>query len=116
MTAVYPFGRIDFVGHAMIMAALVLIAADPIRKGYAMEAIVPAPAHQKRRLAAVPASLTMALLVVASSYWGLHATFFGAEGDATPEERATHSYSPEQPHGPQREEELSEPSAIGDTD
>lgn len=115
-TAVYPFGRIDLVGHAMIMAALVLIAVDPIRRDYASEAIAPAPAHQKRRLFAVPAGLTMALVVVASSYWGLHATFFGAEGDATPEERATHSYSPEQPHGPQREEELFEPSAIGDTD
>ncbi|NDV89520.1 hypothetical protein GTW51_23070 [Aurantimonas aggregata] len=116
MTAVYPFGRIDFVGHAMIMAALVLIAADPVRKGYAMEAIAPAAAHPKRRLAAVPTGLAMALVVIASSYWGLHATFFGADGNVTPDELATHSFSPEHPHGPQREEGLSAPSALSDTD
>lgn len=118
MTAVYPFGRIDFVGHAMIMATLVLIAADPVRKDYASQAIAPAPAHQKRRLTAVPMGLATALLVVATSYWGLHATFYGAQGNATetPEERATHSYNSEYPHGPQGGEELSEPNAVGDTD
>jgi hypothetical protein len=60
ITAVYPFGRIDLVGHAMIMAALVLVAADPVRK---TQEAAPAtvPMLRNGRLAAVPVGLTLAL-------------------------------------------------------
>ncbi|WP_230531654.1 hypothetical protein [Microvirga roseola] len=40
-TAVYPFGRIDLVGHALIMAALFLVAADPCREAKAAAAKMP---------------------------------------------------------------------------
>jgi hypothetical protein len=93
--AVYPFGRIDMVGHALIMAIIVLIAADHTREVHFLPAI-------RRALAGVPAGLAVALLVIGASYWGLHAAFYGVGGmpDATVEERLTHTPSPEHPHGP----------------
>ena len=94
--AVYPFGRIDLVGHALIMGVIVLIAADPERQVHFLPAV-------KRKLAAVPAGLATALVVFVAGYWGLHAAFYGPEGRVGPpaNEMATHSYSPEHPHGPQ---------------
>lgn len=94
--AVYPFGRIDLVGHALIMAVIVLIAADPEREVHFLPAL-------KRRVAAVPAGLAAALVVFTLAYWGLHRGFYGAEGIVAvpPADRATHSHSPEHPHGPQ---------------
>jgi hypothetical protein len=101
ITAVYPFGRIDLVGHAMIMAALVLVAADPVRKSQEAAAPATVPMLRNGRLAAVPVGLTLAIVVVASSYWGLHAAFYGAGyGTAAVGEMTTHSYSAEHPHGP----------------
>lgn len=94
--AVYPFGRIDMVGHALIMAIIVLIAADHTREVHFLPAV-------RRALAGVPAGLAAALFVIGASYWGLHAAFYGPDGAPGPttEERATHSYNPEHPHGPQ---------------
>ena len=95
--AVYPFGRIDLVGHALIMAIIVIIAADHEREVHFLPAL-------KRRLAAVPAGLATALAVLVAGYWGLHAAFYGPEGAAGPPGgggMATHSHSPEHPHGPQ---------------
>lgn len=91
--AVYPFGRIDLVGHALIMAIIVAIAADP----------TPQIRFAIRRSAwAIPAVLSAALMVFAGSYWGLHWTLYGPNeqaGRAAPQ-IATHSYSAEYPHGP----------------
>jgi hypothetical protein len=94
--AVYPFGRIDLVGHALIMAVIVLIAADPERQVHFLPAV-------KRKLAAVPAGLAVALVVFVAGYWGLHRTFYGADGlvGQPSGEMATHTHSPEHPHGPQ---------------
>ncbi|HEV7251697.1 MAG TPA: DoxX family membrane protein [Mesorhizobium sp.] len=96
VTAIYPFGRIDLVGHALIMGTIVLIAADPERQVHFIPAV-------KRRVAAVPAGLAVALVVFAMGYWGLHRTFYGPEGapGAAGGEIATHTHSPEHPHGPQ---------------
>jgi len=99
--AVYPFGRIDMIGHALIMAIIVAIFADHTRKVSFLPAV-------KRSLAGVPAGLTVALVVFATSYWGLHLALYGPQGRVTEgaAQMATHSYSPEHPHGPQALESL----------
>lgn len=91
--AVYPFGRIDMVGHALIMAIIVAIAADPTPQvRFAI----------RRSVLSIPVALTAALMTFAGSYWGLHRALYGPDGQAGPAtaEIATHSYNPEQPHGP----------------
>jgi hypothetical protein len=94
--AVYPFGRVDLVGHALIMAVIVLIAADHEREVHFLPAI-------KRAMAGVPVGLATALVVFVAGYWSLHAAFYGPGGTAGPPsgEQATHSHNPEHPHGPQ---------------
>jgi len=94
--AVYPFGRIDLVGHALIMGIIVMIAADHTREIHFLPAF-------RRAIAGVPAGLAAAFLIIGASYWGLHATLYGPDGAPGTEidERATHSHSPEYPHGPQ---------------
>jgi hypothetical protein len=78
------------------MAIIVLIAADPERQVHFLPAV-------KRKLAAVPAGLAVALVVFVAGYWGLHRTFYGSDGivGQPSGEMATHSHSPEHPHGPQ---------------
>ncbi|MEE1609654.1 hypothetical protein [Microvirga sp. CF3016] len=101
-TAVYPFGRIDLVGHALIMAALFLVAADPCREARAITVKVPNALPRFGNLASVPAGLAVALVVLVSGYWGLHGVFYGAEYEAGRQiELTTHSHSKEYPHGPQ---------------
>lgn len=102
-TAVYPFGRIDLVGHALIMAVLFLVAADPCSKVTAAAPVTLMKALPSiGRLASVPAGLAVALVVFVSSYWGLHAAIYGVDDlDRPAAELSTHSYSAEHPHGPQ---------------
>ncbi|WP_421407556.1 hypothetical protein [Agrobacterium tumefaciens] len=93
--AVWPFGRIDLIGHGLIMAILIAVAAEQ-RSGLDLMS------RYKRKLINVPVGLSCALILFSSAYWGLHIAFFGIEG-ATPmsiEEKTTHSYSAEHPHGP----------------
>lgn len=92
--AVYPFGRIDLIGHALIMAVIVAIAADHTRD------IRPLP-RLKSSLAGVPAGLATALIVIAGAYWGLHGAIYGAGYTATTMagERLTHTPNAEHPHG-----------------
>lgn len=101
-TAVYPFGRVDLVGHALIMAALFLVAADPTRDAKALAIKMPTTLPRFGSLASVPAGLAVALVVFVTGYWGLHGAFYGPEGQAVePTELSTHSHSKEYPHGPQ---------------
>jgi hypothetical protein len=101
-TAVYPFGRIDLVGHALIMAALFLVAADPCREAKAIAVKMPNALPRFGSLASVPAGLAVALVVLVTGYWGLHGVFYGPEGATDqPTELTTHSHSKEYPHGPQ---------------
>jgi hypothetical protein len=91
--AVYPFGRIDLVGHALIMAIIVAIAVDPTREMHFLPAL-------KKSLRSVPVGLAAALVIIAGSYWGLHLALYGPEGripDAAAA-MATHSPDPEHPH------------------
>lgn len=89
--AVYPFGRLDLVGHALIMAVIVAIAADPTPQiRFAI----------RRPLWTIPAGLVAALAIFSTSYWGLHRFIYGPEGGAqqaavTP---STHTHDPEKPH------------------
>jgi hypothetical protein len=94
ITAVYPFGRIDLVGHALIMGTLFLIAADPTPSGVRMKAL-------SQALGSVPAGLLAAMVVIAGSYWGLHGAFYDYSGDVdvATGARLTHVPNAEQPHG-----------------
>lgn len=93
--AVWPFGRIDLIGHGLIMATLVAVACDRCR----MTRFLPS---LKSHLPAIPAGIAAALVLFAGAYWGLHATIYGRDGtyEARNGERSTHSYSEEHPHGP----------------
>ena len=91
--AVYPFGRIDLVGHALIMAIIIAIAADPTRELHFLP-------RMRTSLRLVPVTLALTTFVFVTGYWGLHAVFYGAEGASTPSlsTPATHTFSPEHPH------------------
>jgi hypothetical protein len=101
-TAVYPFGRVDLVGHALIMAALFLVAADPTSHAKALQVKMPSSLPRFSNLASVPAGLAVALVVLVSGYWGLHGAFYGPDrGAGQTTEITTHSPSKEYPHAPQ---------------
>ena len=90
--AVYPFGRMDLVGHALIMAVIVAIFADPTPQvRFAI----------RRPLWTIPASLVAAMMVFSGSYWGLHAVLYGPGGQASAvaAQPSTHSPDPQRPHG-----------------
>jgi hypothetical protein len=91
--AVYPFGRVDLIGHALIMMMIVAIAVDHTRELHFLNAI-------RRRTALLPISLAGFMAVFAVSYWGLHAAIYGM-GEAEPGTGvplSTHSHDPENPH------------------
>lgn len=92
--AVYPFGRIDLIGHALIMAIIVAIAADHTRQVHFVPAL-------KDRLVGVPTGLAAALILFVTGYWGLHIAIYGIGGrpGSTMAERITHTPNVEYPHG-----------------
>jgi DUF305 family protein family protein len=92
--AVYPFGRIDLIGHALIMAIIIAIAADHTREVRFLPAL-------KRSLAGVPAGLAAALVIFVTGYWGLHIAFYGVAGsvNVAAADKLTHTPNPEYPHG-----------------
>lgn len=90
--AVYPFGRIDLIGHALIMAVIVAIAVDHTRDVFFLPDF-------KKKLTGVPIGVAAALVIFASSYWGLHLALYGSEGTMTSAiHRTTHSDDPDHPH------------------
>jgi len=90
--AVYPFGRVDLIGHALIMAVIVSIAADHRRD----EPLMPS---FERMFVGVPVGIAAALAIFVSSYWGLHIALYGDEG-ASPAAiyHTTHGPDPDHPH------------------
>lgn len=91
--AVFPFGRVDLVGHALVMMMIIAIAVDQTRELHFLDAV-------RRRIALLPASLAGFLIIFVSSYWGLHAAMYGLEGaPVAVEPISTHSADPENPHG-----------------
>jgi len=66
--ATYPFGRTDLIGHATILAALLLVAAG-VGGGAQQYA---APLRLSRALLRVPAGLAVALMAFLLSYSSIH--------------------------------------------
>jgi len=92
--AVWPFGRIDLIGHGLIMAILLAVAADHSRSSHILVAF-------KTPARSIPIGLAAVMVLFVGGYWGLHATFYDYTGiDRAAVSRATHSHNPEQPHGP----------------
>jgi hypothetical protein len=90
--AVFPFGRVDLIGHALIMMTIVAIAVDHTRDLNFMQSI-------RRNTKLLPASLAGFLAIFVVSYWGLHAVFFGLDGGTPPTSgQTTHTPDPERPH------------------
>tara|TARA_R100000365_G_C2744634_1_gene73416 strand:- start:341 stop:1768 length:1428 start_codon:yes stop_codon:yes gene_type:complete len=90
--AVYPFGRMDLVGHALIMAIILAIAADHTRELHFLPAI-------RKAFAGVPAALATAIIVFATGYWGLHLVIYGPDNTpAQATDLTTHTPDPEHPH------------------
>ncbi|EPE95346.1 DoxX family membrane protein [Rhizobium grahamii] len=68
--AVVPFGRLDLVGHSLIIMMLVIATVDPTRDTQV------APAF-KRAIVGVPAGFVAALAILAPTYWSLHMALYG---------------------------------------
>jgi len=102
--AVWPFGRIDLIGHGLITAILVAVACDQNRDAGVL-------ARLKQHLPSIPAGIAVAIVVFMSGYWGLHLAFYGAEGfsGTATADKATHSHSAEYPHGPGSDDSIGAP-------
>lgn len=103
--AVWPFGRVDLIGHGLIMAILLAVAADQSRETHFLPEF-------KRKIRHIPLGVAAAFALYGSAYWGLHFAFYGPDGYVGPAvvDKATHSHSPEYPHGPQSGEIGAPPS------
>ena len=92
--AVYPFGRIDLIGHALIMAIIVAIAADPERQLHFLPSI-------RKSLVSEPKKNTNTQENNKNTNRGLHFAFYGA---GTPPvavataDMSTHTFDPAHPH------------------
>ncbi len=92
--AVWPFGRIDLIGHGLIMAILLAVAADHCRTNRFL-------ADYKLPSRNIPVGLAAAMALFVTGYWGLHDAFYDyGNVDRAAIIRSTHSHNPEQPHGP----------------
>jgi hypothetical protein len=90
--AVFPFGRIDLIGHGLIMMMIVAIAVDHTKELHFMQSI-----RYNTRI--LPASLAGFLAAFVVSYWGLHAVLYGVSGEAPPTgDFTTHSPDAEYIH------------------
>lgn len=96
LTAVWPFGRVDMIGHALIMSTILLIAVDPERQLHILPRV-------RQSLIGIPISLAAALFLFSTVYWGTHRTIYGPDGAPGADNAgiSTHSHNPEEPHGPE---------------
>jgi hypothetical protein len=109
LTAVWPFGRVDMIGHALIMATILLIAIDPERQLHFLPRV-------RQSLAGVPMGLAAALIIFTTAYWGTHRTIYGPDGaPGAGQGMATHSFNPEEPHGPEAAGGIGAPPDAGGT-
>lgn len=77
--AVYPFGRVDLIGHALIMGSLVLTIANPIPFNSAIS-------KGWQAIAKVPSTFAATMIIIGGAYWGSHAMFYGhSEGNHAPQ-------------------------------
>jgi hypothetical protein len=90
--AVYPFGRTDMIGHALIMMIIIAIAVDHTRELHFMNSI-------RRNISLLPISLAGFLAIFAVSYWGLHSLMYGQGALNSPNgPLSTHTHDPANPH------------------
>jgi len=90
--AIYPFGRMDLIGHALIMLMLVSILIEPKQETDQHAATFVA-------IGSIPASLGAALLAFTLSYWGLHGILYTGGGNLIARGNLdTHASDPEHPH------------------
>jgi len=75
--AVYPFGRVDLIGHATILASLLVILADPIREQSLDLEVTP---RDRRATFFVPLGIAAALAVTMISYAGMHRLIYHESG------------------------------------
>jgi hypothetical protein len=106
--AVWPFGRIEIIGHGLIMAILLAVAADHSRETHVFRRFKSLPQN-------IPVGLVGAMVLFVSSYWGMHLAFYGPNGHVGPStaDRYTHSHNPEQPHGPEADGGIGAPPTRG---
>ncbi|MFD2262849.1 hypothetical protein ACFSM5_08115 [Lacibacterium aquatile] len=101
--AVWPFGRIEIIGHGLIMAILLAVGSDHCR----VDRLGPKfklPAYN------IPAALALVVVVFVSGYWTLHDVFYNYDDYARGViDRATHSHNPENPHGPKSDTGIGAP-------
>lgn len=92
--AVYPFGRIDLVGHALIMAVILGIIADRDRATSFFTRF-------KQQTWSVYIGLFTALVLFGSAYWGIHRLIYGPQGNGqdVAATYSTHMPNAENPHG-----------------
>lgn len=106
--AVWPFGRIEIIGHGLIMAILLAVGSDHCR----VDRLGPA---FKLRARNIPVGLAAAILLFVCSYWGLHHAFYRDDAYARGAlDRSTHSYNPEHPHGPKSDNGIGAPPTKGE--
>lgn len=89
--AVYPFGRIDLIGHGLIMAALVVVAAHAWKASGR-------PSDLGVSLLRIPASLATAALLFGVLYWGSHGLIYPQGSAMADTGHSTHSPDPAHPH------------------
>ncbi len=90
--AIFPFGRLDLIGHALIMMMIVAIAVDHTKELNFLPAI-------RHNIKLLPVSLAGFLAVFVISYWGLHTLLYGINGGEPPTGQfTTHSADPENLH------------------
>lgn len=89
--AVYPFGRIDLIGHGLIMAALVAVASHSWREGTTQRGF-------GATFVRIPASLAAAIAAFSFLYWGAHDLIYRTVPANLAENHSTHSPDPDHPH------------------
>lgn len=70
--AVFPFGRVDLIGHGLILTMLVVVIIDPTRE-------VKMLPDMRRSLLGIPCAFVAAVAIFALSYWGWHAVLYAGE-------------------------------------
>ncbi|WP_194443721.1 DUF305 domain-containing protein [Teichococcus aerophilus] len=73
--AVYPFGRVDMIGHATILASLLIVVAYPER-----EAVLEVAPRNRWATPLVPVALALALALSMGSYFALHRVIYAHGG------------------------------------
>jgi hypothetical protein len=79
--AVYPFGRVDLIGHAIILATLIVGVVDPERSRAGALALVHgmasgAPRSAGRAAVSIPAGLAVAFALAMLAYAGAHRAIY----------------------------------------